>query len=97
MWVRGFLVRGVPVTKEMNEWSDNEFRLFHRMEMPAEAEADRYVQILYDAVLFSPDEDYTFREAAREALKQRLWFDYGVVFDETFDWAEYKRNGESGG
>jgi hypothetical protein len=67
------------------------------MDLPADAEADRYVQILFDAVYFSPDEDYTFREAAREALIQRLWHDYGIIFEEKFDWEEYRRNGESSG
>lgn len=81
----------------MDEWSDNEYRLFTGMDMPAEAESDRYVQILYDSVYFDRDTDYTVREASREALKQRLFFDYGIVFEDRFDWAEYQRNGASGG
>jgi hypothetical protein len=82
---------------EMDEWSDNEFRLFARMNLPPEAETDRWVQALYDAVLFTPEEDYTFREAARQGLKDRLYYDYGVVFDDVFDWDAYKLGGESNG
>lgn len=85
------------MSKEMNEWSDNEFRLFERMNLPPEAESDRYVQILYDSVLFSPGEDYHFREAARHGLIERLYYDYGIVFEDVFDYDAYRLGGESDG
>lgn len=83
--------------KEMDEWSDNEYRLWVGMRMPAEAEADRYNQILYDAVMFSPEETSFFRRSARNALIDRLYNKYGVVFEESFNWRDYERNGESNG
>lgn len=82
---------------EMDEWSDNEYQLFTGMNLPPDAEVDRWVQALYDAVFFTPQEDYTFREAARHGLIERLYHDYGVVFEEAFDWEAYRLGGESHG
>jgi hypothetical protein len=83
--------------KEINEWSDGEFRLFNDINMPPAAHDDRFVQMLYDIVLFSPQEDYNFREQCRAGLIDRLWYDYGIIFQDEFDWEAYRLNGESDG
>lgn len=85
------------MAKEMEDWSDNEFALFSGLNMPPEAEDDRFIQMLFDIVYFSPDENYVVREASRTALIDMLWNDYGVIFEEAFDWEAYRLNGESDG
>jgi len=85
------------MSKEFNEWSNNEFGLFNNLPLPPEAHDDRFLQMMFDTVLFSPGEDYTFREAVRTGLIERLFYDYGIVFEDEFDWEAYRLNGESDG
>lgn len=86
------------MAKEENEWSTNEFNLFQNIQgLPPAAADDRFLQMMYDVVLFSPGEDYNFRESVRAGLIERMFYDYGVVFEDAFDWEAYRLNGESDG
>lgn len=81
----------------INEWSDNEFRMFENLELPEEAFDDYFVQWAFDQALFSPDEDYLSHKEAMRYLRNRLEDDYGIDFDSIFDWDDYAHGGASNG
>ena len=86
------------MSKEFEEWSKSEFNLFQNIQgLPPEAANDRFLQMMYDIVLFSPGEDYNFRESVRAGFIERMFYDYGVVFEDSFDWEAYRLGGESDG
>jgi hypothetical protein len=76
-------------------WSDAEFRMFDELVPNDAAFNDQFLQLAYDYALFSPDQDYITHVAMREYLITRLRDEYGVDFEEAFDWADYRNHGES--
>jgi hypothetical protein len=84
-----------PGSHDIEYWSDNEFQQFQAMELSVDAEADPWLQMLFDIAMFSPDETYDVHVAARSALEIRLRDEYGIDFEDAFDWNAYRLMGES--
>lgn len=81
----------------MDDWSDNEFRLFEDMDLPDAAYDDQFVQLAYDMALFSPELDYDTHVQMRRFLLDYLNDEYDFDFVDNFDWDEYVLGGESNG
>lgn len=75
----------------MDEWSEVEFQLFDSM---ASANPDLYndqwIQTLYDAALFEHDISSSDRAAIMESLRDYMWDEYGLDFDDVFDWEAFR-------
>lgn len=79
----------------MDEWSDDEFRMFENMDLPDRAFDDQFVQLAYDMALFSPELDYDTHIEMKRFLIEYLSREYGFDFSSEFDWDDYKLSGES--
>lgn len=51
---------------------------------------DRTLQLLYDVALFDHDIRPDERDAAMDALQEYMWDEYGLDFDDVFDWDGYR-------
>lgn len=51
---------------------------------------DHTLQLLYDVALFDHDIRPEERDMAMDALVDYLWDEYGIDFDEVFDWEGYR-------
>ena len=71
-------------------WSRNEFRMFDEMNIPDSAFNDPFVQNLYDMALFSHDLGYEEHVYSVESLRYYLLDEYGIDFDDVFDWGDYR-------
>lgn len=76
-------------------WSSNEFRMFDELNMPDSAFNDPFVQQYFDNALFDFDHALTPEEHADnlDALKEYLWDEYGLDYDDVFDaewWDDYR-------
>lgn len=76
-------------------WGRNEFRLFDEMPISNEAFNDGFVQNLYDMALFNSDLSTEEHAYAMDSLKEYLWDEYGVDFDDVFDWEDYREHYEA--
>lgn len=75
----------------INEWSNVEFNLFDNMAGGNEnLYDDQWVQTLYDAALFEHDIASGDRGAILNSLRDYLWDEYGIDFDNVFDWDAYR-------
>ena len=76
----------------INEWTSNvEFRLFDEMAGHDPAMySDPWVQNLYDAALFEHDISTADRSAILTSLRDYMWDEYGVDFDDVFDWEGFR-------
>lgn len=76
----------------MNEWSSlTEFRLFDDLAgHDSRMFNDPWVQNLYDAALFDYDVSRPDRVAILETLRDYMWDNYGVDFDDAFDWEGFR-------
>lgn len=75
----------------INDWSDIEFNLFDQMAGPNESlYEDQWVQTLYDAALFDHDVSSEDRSAILNELRDYMWDNYGVDFDDVFDWEGFR-------
>jgi hypothetical protein len=75
----------------MDDWSEIEFGLFDSMVgHSAEIYGDQWMQTLYDTALFEHDISADDRAAVLSALRDYLWDNYGVDFDDVFDWEGYR-------
>lgn len=75
----------------INEWSDVEFNLFDGMTQSNDSlYQDQWVQTLYDAALFGHDVSGSDRAAVLNALRDYMWDEYGMDFDDVFDWEGYR-------
>lgn len=76
----------------INEWSsDIELRLFENIaDQTPGLYADTFIQNLYDAALFNYDIDTAERKIILEAMRDRMWDEYGVDFDNVFDWEAFR-------
>lgn len=52
--------------------------------------SDRTLQMLYDVALFDKDIRPDEREAIMDELVDYLWREYGLDFDDAFDWDGYR-------
>lgn len=76
----------------MNEWTSiHEFRLFDDMAgHDSRMFNDPWVQNLYDAALFDYDISKNDRAAVMTALRDYMMDEYGVDFDDAFDWEGFR-------
>lgn len=75
------------------EWGRNETHLFEEFVTGADEAAmanDRLLQALYDEALFNFDLSHEDRAAIMETMKDYVWDEYGVDFDDVFDWEGYR-------
>lgn len=81
----------------MNDWSSVEFSLYDTAvgNNPGAFE-DTFTQALYDTALFNFDIDANERAIVLDALRDRMWDEYGVDFDDVFDWEAYREAYDSG-
>lgn len=79
----------------MNEWGDIEFQLFDEFAGHDERMySDAWVQNLYDAALFDYDISGSDRAAIMNSLRDYMWDEYGVDFDDVFDWEGFRAHYE---
>jgi hypothetical protein len=76
-------------------WSPNEFRMFDELNMPDSAFNDGFIQGYFDNALFDFDHALSQEEHAAnlEGLREYLWDEYGLDFDDVFDaewWEDYR-------
>lgn len=74
----------------IDDWDDDEFRMFEDLDLPQDAESDRFVQLAYDMAFFDEHSDYETRMAMREFLFNFLQDEYGFDFNAEFDWDDYR-------
>lgn len=79
------------MSRDFNDWNYIEISLFDGMASGnAELENDRFVQALYDTALFNHDISPADRAAVMDTLKDYMWDEYGLNFDDVFDWDGYR-------
>lgn len=82
----------------MNEWSYIEFGLYDQMASGnMELYNDNFAQNLYDAALFDHDISRDDRAAVMDTLRDYMWDEYGVDFDDVFDWEAYREAYDNAG
>lgn len=73
------------------EWGEIEFNLFDSMASGnANLYNDQWIQTLYDAALFDHDIAGADRGRVLNQLRDRMWEEYGIDFDDVFDWEDYR-------
>lgn len=80
------------MTRAFGDWRGTELRLYAEMaeEMPVSFQNDRFTQALYDAALYNRDIPKRDRAAIMDALRDRMESEYGVDFDNVFNWEGYR-------
>lgn len=73
-----------------NNWGDNERNLYFDAFEPVGAYQDTTAQALYNEGYFNYDISTEQRVAIREALDNYMWQEYGVDFQEIFDWEAFR-------
>lgn len=82
---------------DIYEWSNVEFQLYNNaLGHTPDAFDDRFTQTLYDTALFNWDISPNERAAVLDALRDRMWDQYGLDFDDVFDWESYREAYDSG-
>lgn len=76
----------------INEWTSiTEFRLFDDLAgHDSRMFNDPWIQNLYDAALFDYDISKEDRAEILHALRDRMMDEYGVDFDDAFDWEGFR-------
>lgn len=73
------------------EWSGVERGFYSDLERENGAiSSDRYMQALYDAALFDHSTPSRERGPILEALRDYMWDEYGLDFDDVYDWDGYR-------
>jgi hypothetical protein len=80
------------MAKDFYDWGYMEMYLYEDMGngLPSSFQNDRMVQALYDTALFNYDISKEDRNAVMGSLKDYMWDEYGVDFDDVFDWENYR-------
>lgn len=74
-----------------SEWGETEARLFEDlMAHESSLEHDRLAQALYDEAMFNFDLSAQDRADIMETLKDYLWDEYEIDFDDVFDWESWR-------
>lgn len=75
-----------------DSWDAAETSLFEDMisHGPPEMADDDFLELLYDTALFQTDLNPSDRDAVTDELYNYLWDEYGLDFDEVFDWEGYR-------
>jgi len=72
-------------------WSDTEKQLFNDMlRNQPQARRDDNLQDLFDEALFRRGGNRIDRDSAYTELQRVLYEDYGIDFDDVFEWEDYK-------
>lgn len=79
------------------DWSEKETQLFQPLleEGGTPLEHDRLAQALYDEAMFNPDLSAEDRFDILETLRDHLWDEYGIDFDDVFDWEDWRSTYDS--
>lgn len=73
------------------EWYNAEVSLFDNLiNGDGDIGGDPYLQTLFDAALFDPDISDEAREQYYQTLVEYLWDNYGIDFEDVFDWEDYR-------
>lgn len=82
----------------MNEWGYIEFSLYEQMaDGSMNLYNDNMAQNLFDAALFDHDISSGDRAAIMDSLRDYMWDEYGVDFDDVFDWEAYREAYDNAG
>lgn len=73
-----------------NDWSNSERDMWQDAFEPIGAFDDRVAQALFNEGYFNFDIDSSDRMAIREALDDYMMSEYGVDFNEIFDWEAWR-------
>lgn len=73
-----------------NNWSETEKDLWQDAFESVGAFDDRYAQTLFNAGYFETDYSSDERSAIRDRLSEYLMDEYGVDFDDVFDWEAWR-------
>jgi hypothetical protein len=74
-----------------DEWGRNEAALWQDATRTNDALAnDSIAQMYYDAALYTFSDTPEDRAHAIEMLKQYIWDEYGIDWDEVFDWESFR-------
>lgn len=74
-----------------DEWGRNESALYEDFTGGnSDMENDRLLQALYDEALFNFDLSNEDRAAIMETMRDYVWDEYGIDFDDVFDWEGYR-------
>lgn len=73
------------------QWSETEKQLFNDMlRNQPQARRDDNLQDLFDEALFRRGGNRIDRDSAYTELQRVLYDDYGIDFDDVFEWEDYK-------
>jgi len=82
----------------MNEWGYIEFSLYEGMANDFQPlYNDTMAQNLFDAALFDHDISRGDRAAIMDSLRDYMWEEYGIDFDDVFDWEAYREAYDNAG
>lgn len=73
-----------------SDWYDSESQLWDALTHGTDAGGDAYLQELFDTAMFDPDVSREERAEAYAELNDYLWDAYGIDFEDTFDWEDYR-------
>lgn len=72
------------------DWSDRQENLFAQMAGEYDVLNDEMLQQVFHVGFFDYDVDTETRMAAREYVTDYLESEYGIIFDEAFDWDTWR-------
>lgn len=74
-----------------SEWYEAEKELFDDLVGGrADIGGDGYLQALFDAAMFDDSYAWNERQAVYDALIDYLQDEYGIYFEDVFDWEDYR-------
>lgn len=74
-----------------DDWGRNETALYGELvDGNSLMENDRILQALYDEALFNFDLSKADRAEIMETMRDYVWDEYGIDFDDVFDWEGYR-------
>ena len=79
--------------EELEQWS----LLVDLSNDSASAARDTYMQDLLDVALFDPESTTGERQQALGELIDYMWDEYGVDFEDVFDWESYREAYDAAG
>lgn len=72
-------------------WSESEANLYDELVGGnPDIAGDHRLQFLYDAALFHTELSPPDRQIILDALKEYMWDEYSIDFDDAFDWDGYR-------
>ena len=76
-----------------SEWGETESRLYEELISETGESAladDRIFQALYDEAMFNFDLSHQDRVDILDTMRDYAWDEYGIDFDDVFDWEAYR-------